>query len=62
HDYMGENGVVTQLFGMELKQRADKQAQQWDLKEKEFYDLKQDWIQNVSYLKEVCPSPKTVVC
>ncbi|TGK41547.1 hypothetical protein EHQ12_06130, partial [Leptospira gomenensis] len=25
HDYMGENGVVTQLFGMELKQRADKQ-------------------------------------
>nr|WP_246813526.1 hypothetical protein [Leptospira gomenensis] len=53
HDYMGENGVVTQLFGMELKQRADKQSQQWDLKEKEFYDLKQDWIQNVSYLKEV---------
>ncbi|TGK35354.1 hypothetical protein EHQ17_06660, partial [Leptospira gomenensis] len=53
HDYMGENGVVTQLFGMELKQRADKQAQQWDLKAREFYDLKQDWIQNVSYLKEV---------
>ncbi|TGK41923.1 hypothetical protein [Leptospira gomenensis] len=53
HDYLGENGVVTQLFGMELKQRADKQAQQWDLKEKEFYDLKADWIQNVSYLKEV---------
>nr|WP_243401885.1 hypothetical protein [Leptospira ellisii] len=34
------------------KQRADQQTQQWDLKEKEFYDLKQDWIQNVSYLKE----------
>ncbi|WP_246057370.1 hypothetical protein [Leptospira gomenensis] len=52
NDYMGESGVVSQIFNAELQQRADQQKLQWDLKEKEFYDLKGDWIQNVSYLKQ----------
>ncbi|EQA64303.1 hypothetical protein LEP1GSC062_2014 [Leptospira alexanderi serovar Manhao 3 str. L 60] len=52
NDYMGETGVVSQIFNAELQQRAEQQKQQWNLKEQEFYDLKSDWIQNVSYLKQ----------
>nr|WP_100764726.1 hypothetical protein [Leptospira ellisii]PJZ93984.1 hypothetical protein CH379_05010 [Leptospira ellisii] len=52
NDYLGESGVVSQIFNAELQQRAEQQKLQWDLKEKEFYDLKGDWIQNVSYLKQ----------
>ncbi len=52
NDYMGESGVVSQIFNAELQQRAQEQKQQWNLKEQEFYDLKSDWIQNVSYLKQ----------
>ncbi|EMM74737.1 hypothetical protein LEP1GSC038_3395 [Leptospira weilii str. 2006001855] len=52
NDYMGETGVVSQIFNAELQQRAQQQKQQWDMKEQEFYDLKSDWIQNVSYLKQ----------
>nr|WP_237578359.1 hypothetical protein [Leptospira mayottensis] len=49
---MGESGVVSQIFNAELQQRAQEQKQQWNLKEQEFYDLKSDWIQNISYLKQ----------
>ncbi|QDK27835.1 hypothetical protein [Leptospira weilii] len=52
NDYMGESGVVSQIFNAELQQRGAEQKQQWNLKEQEFYDLKSDWIQNVSYLKQ----------
>ncbi|EMN44369.1 hypothetical protein LEP1GSC086_3642 [Leptospira weilii str. LNT 1234] len=52
NDYMGETGVVSQIFNAELQQRGAEQKQQWNLKEQEFYDLKSDWIQNVSYLKQ----------
>ncbi|TGN14372.1 hypothetical protein EHR03_03810, partial [Leptospira mayottensis] len=52
NDYMGESGVVSQIFNAELQQRAQEQKQQWNLKEQEFYDLKSDWIQNISYLKQ----------
>ncbi|WP_061219711.1 hypothetical protein, partial [Leptospira alstonii] len=52
NDYMGESGVVSQIFNAELQQRAEQQKQQWNLKEQEFYDLKSDWVQNVSYLKQ----------
>ncbi|MCL8268649.1 hypothetical protein M9Y82_18835, partial [Leptospira weilii] len=52
NDYMGETGVVSQIFNAELQQRAQQQKQQWDMKEQEFYNLKSDWIQNVSYLKQ----------
>ncbi|WP_235595299.1 hypothetical protein [Leptospira weilii] len=52
NDYMGETGVVSQIFNAELQQRGEEQKQHWNLKEQEFYDLKSDWIQNVSYLKQ----------
>ncbi|WP_341476299.1 hypothetical protein [Leptospira ellisii] len=52
NDYMGPTGVVSQIFGSELQQRQQQQMQQWDLKEREFYDLKSDWVQNVSYIKQ----------
>ncbi|EMO60194.1 hypothetical protein LEP1GSC133_0103 [Leptospira borgpetersenii serovar Pomona str. 200901868] len=52
NDYMGESGVVSQIFNAELQQRAGEQKLQWNLKEQEFYDLKSDWIQNISYLKQ----------
>ncbi|WP_246813521.1 hypothetical protein [Leptospira gomenensis] len=52
NDYMGPTGVVSQIFGAELQQRQRQQMQQWDLKEREFYDLKSDWVQNVSYIKQ----------
>ncbi|PNV73993.1 hypothetical protein, partial [Leptospira inadai] len=51
-DYMGQSGVVSNLFQAELEQRALEQRSLWSLKETQFYDSKAEWVENLKYLKQ----------
>lgn len=50
-DYMGEGQIVDQLYEINGDQQKQTQLKAWEQKEKEFYDKKQEWVQNIEFLQ-----------
>ncbi|PJZ28936.1 polymorphic toxin-type HINT domain-containing protein [Leptospira kmetyi] len=50
-DYMGEGQIVDQLYEINGEQQKQTQLKVWEQKEKEFYDKKQEWVQNIEFLQ-----------
>ncbi|MGJ4754063.1 polymorphic toxin-type HINT domain-containing protein [Leptospira kmetyi] len=50
-DYMGEGQIVDQLYEINGEQQKQTQLKVWKQKEKEFYDKKQEWVQNIEFLQ-----------
>ncbi|EIE01489.1 hypothetical protein LEP1GSC185_3983 [Leptospira licerasiae serovar Varillal str. VAR 010] len=50
-DYMGKGKIIDQLFIANQQQQYALQTAVWDQKEQDFYQKKQEWIENIQFLQ-----------
>ncbi|WP_244244909.1 hypothetical protein [Leptospira koniambonensis] len=50
-DYMGKGKIIDQLFLANQKQQYALQTAVWDQKEQDFYQKKQEWVENIQFLQ-----------
>lgn len=52
NDYMGQGKVLDQIYDINEKQQREAQLKNWNEKEKDFQNKKQEWVENIQFLQK----------